>query len=165
LDFQAGYEKMLTLLTPILAGIDLLFYPGTLEHAETVSLESLVLDHDLSAIALRMQEGLRTSDDLLSVDLIRQVGPGGTFLSLPQTAREMFREMLVHGLWDRRRREDWQADGAPGPPDVAAEKVREILSRPREPLTGNVETKLSEAAGEIASRHGATELMAKLWNH
>jgi len=164
LDFQAGYEKMLTLLTPILAGIDLLFYPGTLEHAETVSLESLVLDHGLSAIALRIQEGLRTSEDLLSVDLMRQVGPGGTFLSLPQTAREMFREMLVHGLWDRRRREDWEAAGAPGPPDAAAEKVREILGMPREPLAETVETKLAEAAGEIISRHGATELVERLWN-
>ncbi|MAE65879.1 MAG: hypothetical protein CMJ18_16535, partial [Phycisphaeraceae bacterium] len=102
LDFQAGFEKMLTLLLPAMAGMDMIFYPGTIEHAETISLESLVLDHDLCAIAKRAREGVRVSDDLLSVDLIREIGPGGMFLALPQTAREMFAEHLVHGLWDRR---------------------------------------------------------------
>jgi len=134
LDFQAGYEKSLTTLVPVLAGIDLLFYPGTLEHAETVSLEALVLDDDLCSIALRAQRGIRVSDELLSFDLIRTVGPGGSFLALPQTAREMFAEHHVRGLWDRRRRGDWVAAGSPTPLARAAEAVDRHLAAPPAPL-------------------------------
>jgi trimethylamine--corrinoid protein Co-methyltransferase len=163
LDFQAGYEKMLTLVLPLLAGIDLLFYPGTLEHAETISLESLVLDHDLCAIALRCCEGLRTSEDLLAVDLLKQVGPGGTFLGLPQTAREMFTETLVRGLWDRTRRSDWEAAGSPTPLHAARARVDEILSQARDPLPDAVDRALADVVSDIAGQRGALQIIEQLW--
>lgn len=163
LDFQAGYEKSLTLLVPVLAGIDLMFYPGTLEHAETISLESLVLDHDLCAIALRAQRGVRTREDLLAVELIRQTGPGGTFLGLPQTSMEMFHEHLVRGLWDRRRRSDWEAAGAPSPESVAHREVRAILASERKSLPEEVEVKLQEVVRQIAGREQSQELVDLLW--
>jgi len=50
LDFQAGYEKMMTLMMPAMAGINMIFYPGTIEHAETISLESLVIDHEICSM-------------------------------------------------------------------------------------------------------------------
>ena len=163
LDFQAGYEKLLTLMLPILAGIDMLFYPGTLEHAETVSLESLVLDHDLCSIALRAQRGLAISSDTLSVDLMQRVGPGGTFLALPQTAREMFAEHLVGGSWDRRRRSDWESIGAPTPVDTAHARVEDILTQPRKPLPGEVEEALIKVVGDIAKRSNSPEILEQLW--
>jgi trimethylamine--corrinoid protein Co-methyltransferase len=150
-------------LLPLLAGVDLLFYPGTLEHAETISLESLVLDHDLCAIAQRCREGMRTSEELLSVDLVRQVGPGGTFLALPQTAREMFTELLVQGLWDRRQRSDWEAAGSPTPEDAARAKVEEILGHEPEPLPAAVDQALIDVVADIAARQGAPELVERLW--
>ena len=151
LDFQAGYEKMMTLLIPILAGIDMLFYPGTLEHAETISLESLVLDDDLCAIALRAQEGLRVTPDLLGVELIGQVGHGGAFLGVPQTAREMFTEHLVRGLWDRRRRADWETAGSPSSDDVARAEVERILSVPASPLSDTLERALTAEVSRISN--------------
>ena len=163
LDFQAGYEKMLTLVLPVLAGIDLLFYPGTLEHAETISLESLVLDHDLCAIALHCQKELRVSDDLLAVDLVQQVGPGGAFLGLPQTAREMFNELLMGGSWDRRRRSDWEADGSPRPQDVARKQVEEILAKPRPSLPENIEGALAKVVEDIAKIRGSASFIDELW--
>ena len=163
LDFQAGFEKMLTLLLPALAGTDMIFYPGTIEHAETISLESLVLDHDLCAIAQRAREGLRVSDDLLAVDLIKQVGPGGMFLALPQTAREMFTEHLVHGLWDRRLRSDWEAAGAPTPATLAHEKAEQILARPQPALSEAVEDAVRNVVEEIAQREDQSDLVKELW--
>lgn len=162
LDFQAGYEKMMTLLIPILAGIDMLFYPGTLEHAETISLESLVLDDDLCAIALRAQEGLRVTPDLLGVELIAQVGPGGAFLGVAQTAREMFTEHLVHGLWDRRRRADWEAAGSPLSSDIARAEVKRILAEPVNPLPDKVARVLEAGVMNIARRENSTDLLTRL---
>lgn len=162
LDFQAGHEKMTTLLLPILAGIDMLFYPGTLEHAETISLESLVLDHDLCGIALKALEGLRVTPALLAVNLVKQVGPGGTFLGLPQTAAEMFNEHLVHGLRDRRRRDDWDAAGRPPPPDVSRDRVRQILEQPVTPLPDAVESAVCALVEAISVREGHPELTTLL---
>jgi len=162
LDFQAGYEKMLTLLLPLLAGVDMLFYPGTMEHAETISLEALVLDHGLCAIALRAQEGIRVTTDLLSLDLIEQAGPGGTFLGFPETAREMFTELLVRGLWDRRRRSDWEAAGSPSRMSVAQTEVERILAKPPEPLPAEVESNLADVVREIAVREGEPQVMDQL---
>ena len=141
----------------------MIFYPGTIEHAETISLESLVLDHDLCAIAQRARDGVRVSDDLLAVDLIRQVGPGGMFLALPQTAREMFTEHLVHGLRDRRLRDDWDAAGAPTPARLAHEKVEQILARPQPALHDAVEDAVRNVVGEIAKRENQSELVKELW--
>jgi trimethylamine--corrinoid protein Co-methyltransferase len=163
LNFQAGYEKMMTILLPVLAGVDLLFYPGTLEHAETISLESLVLDHDLCAIALRAQEGLRTTEGILDVDLITQPGPDGTFLGLPQTAREMFTEHLIGGNWDRCDRSDWEALGSPAPRDLARKKIDEIISREVQPLPAALEKDLADLVSEISRRRGATKIMSLLW--
>ena len=162
LDFQAGYEKMLTLLIPVMAGIDMLFYPGTIEHAETISLESLVLDGSLCDIALKAQQGIRVTEDLLSVDLVEQVGPGGTFLTLPQTAREMFNEHLVRGMWDRRRRSDWESAGSPSPETRAHEEVIKILCAPPVSLPENLDRAIMDAAGEIASREGNSGLVKLL---
>jgi trimethylamine--corrinoid protein Co-methyltransferase len=163
LDFQAGYEKMMTLLIPILAGIDMVFYPGTLEHAETVSLESLVLDNTLCEIALHAQAGVRVSEELLSVDLIKQAGPGGVFLNSRQTASEMFTEHLVHGLWDRRKRSDWVADGSPTPVHKANAVIEEILGETRPHLPNEVEAKLFEVVSDIAARENALHLVELLW--
>jgi len=162
LDFQAGYEKMLTLLFPLLAGVDMLFYAGTMEHAEAISLQALVLDHDLCAIALRAQEGIRVTRDLLSLDLIEQAGPGGTFLGFPETAREMFTELLVRGLWDRRRRSDWEEAGAPSCVSVAQAEVERILARPPEPVPAAVESNLMDVVAEIARREGKPRLVNQL---
>ena len=163
LDFQAGYEKLLTLIIPVLAGVDLLFYPGTIEHAETISLESLVLDEGLCEVALRAQRGIRVTDDLIGIDLIAQTGPGGTFLGLPQTAREMFAEHLVHGPWDRQRRSDWETAGKPGPEEKAHGEVIRLLGE-HDPGAGEkVENGLKETAIKIAERESRPEIIDILW--
>lgn len=163
LDFQAGYEKLMTLLMPVLAGMDMIFYPGTLEHAETVSLESLVLDNTLCEMALRAQEGVRVSQDLLSLDLIKEVGPGGVFLNLPQTAHEMFTEHLVRGLWDRQRRTDWVKDGSPSPKTKAHAIVEDVLNRPPSRLPDEVEANLYEVVTDIAARENAYQIVEILF--
>ena len=159
LDFQAGYEKLLTLILPVLAGIDMLFYPGTIEHAETISLESLVLDNGLCEIVLKAQDGIRVSEDLMGVDLIAQAGPGGSFLGFPQTAKEMFAEHLVRGPWDRQRRSDWEAGGKPVPEDKAHEEVVRILSD--DDYDSDLEASLRDAVAMIAG--GENEIVEVLW--
>ncbi len=80
LDYQAGYEKALTLLFLALAGINMIFYPGTIERAETISMESLILDHEICSTAMRTLKGIETGEDIYALDIIAKIGSGGNYL-------------------------------------------------------------------------------------
>jgi trimethylamine--corrinoid protein Co-methyltransferase len=79
LDMQAGYEKAITLSLPALAGINMIFYPGTMDHAMTVSMESLVIDHEICGMIDRILKGVSVTEETIGLDLIDKVGPGGHF--------------------------------------------------------------------------------------
>jgi len=142
LDFQAGYEKTLTLIMPALAGINMVFYPGTIEHAETISMESLVIDHEICSNVLRVLRGIMVDEGTLALDLIKKVKSGGTFLGERHTIDYLESEHHTLGLADRRRREDWQRDGSKDLAEVAKDKVERLL-REHKPLSLNAKTEAS----------------------
>jgi trimethylamine--corrinoid protein Co-methyltransferase len=134
LDMQAGYEKMVTLLLPALAGINMIFYPGTMDHALTVSLESLVIDHELCSLVNRILEGISVTDETLGVELIDKVGPGGHFLNQKHTLKHLNEEHFLTTLSDRDSHEAWTEKGKVGIVDKARGQVRKILME-HEPLS------------------------------
>ena len=89
---QAGYEKAITLLLPALAGVNMIFYPGTMDHALTVSLESLVIDHEICGIIDRILRGITVTDETIGLDVIEKVGPGGHFLNQKHTMKHLQQE-------------------------------------------------------------------------
>lgn len=127
LDMQAGYEKTITLLTAALGGINCLFYPGVVEHALTISLESLVIDDDICGMVSRLIRGITVDDRHLAVDVIENVGAGGHFLGQKHTMDYLTQEHYFPTLSDRKERKDWEKDGARELKDAAAERVRQIL--------------------------------------
>ena len=58
LDMQAGYEKTVTLLLLAIPGTNMIFYPGTMDHALTVSLQSLIIDHEVCGMINRILGGI-----------------------------------------------------------------------------------------------------------
>lgn len=128
LDFQAGYEKAITLLLPALAGINMVFYPGTLEHAETISPESLVLDHEICGTVYHAMQNISVAEDALALDVIQKAGPGGFYLNERHTIDHLEKAHFMPKLADRKRREDWQKAGAKDLSQIASEEVHRILS-------------------------------------
>jgi len=131
LDMQAGYEKMLTLLLPALAGINMIFYPGTMDHALTVSLESLLIDHEMCEAIGRIQAGVSVTDEKLGVDLIDVVGPGGHFLNQKHTLKHLEEEHFLPKLSDRDSYEVWLEKGKAGVVEKAKGQVKRILEEHR----------------------------------
>jgi trimethylamine---corrinoid protein Co-methyltransferase len=155
LDIQAGIEKALTLMTPALAGINQIFYPGTMDHALTVSLESLVIDHEICGMIHRMLGGIAVNDQSLAIDVIEKVGPGGHFLNQAHTLSSFQKEHYIPQICDRDSHENWLSKGSPGMLNTARQKVKKILSEHQpSPLDPAVEKELLAVIGEVEKREG-----------
>lgn len=106
-DAQASFEKAMSLLASVLAGADFvdLFF-GSFDGYNTTSLEQIVIDHDIAGYAFRYAEGIEVNEESLSLEVIRDVGPGGNFLqshkALRDTMRRMPREYYSPSILDRR---------------------------------------------------------------
>jgi trimethylamine--corrinoid protein Co-methyltransferase len=162
LDVQAGYEKAITLFMAALGGINCLFYPGAIESALTISLESLVIDNEICGMAYRALQGIAVNADTLAAPVIEAVGPGGNFLGQRHTLKFLKAEQFMPALSNRQTREDWtEKAGGKSAWDKARDEVRRILAEHRPPpLDPNVEAELERIAREVEARPIAQRVIA-----
>ena len=152
-DMQAGYEKTITLLLPALAGANMIFYPGTMDHALTVSLESLVIDHEICDIIARILNGISVTEETLALDIIDKVGPGGHFLNQKHTMKYLKQEHFIPQLSDRDSYEAWVEKGKPSIQERAKDRVKKILAEHEPlPLDPTVEKELLAIIREVEKR-------------
>jgi trimethylamine--corrinoid protein Co-methyltransferase len=141
---QAMMERLMTLLLPALAGIDLVNL-STLDTKMTFSLEQLVIDETILSVIERCLRGITVDDETLAIDLIHGIGPGGAFTTTDHTLRHFRDELLIPDLVSHEPRESWKAAGAPDMRTRAQEKARRILAGHRPaPLTDGVAAQLDE---------------------
>ncbi len=154
LDIQAGYEKAITTFMAALGGINCLFYPGVMDHALTISLESMVIDNEICGMAYRALQGIDVNVDTLAVSVIESVGPGGNYLGERHTMDYLLKEQYMPSFSDRQTREDWliRSDGKSGW-ERAKDEVRRILAEHNPPtLDSNVEAELERIVKEVEAR-------------
>ncbi len=126
LDAQSGYESAITSLLCALAGANFIHdAAGLMEFALTMCYEKLVIDNEILGMVMRAVEGIRVDDDTLAFDLIKQVGPGGNFVTAKHTRQFMRSEHYQPTLSDRHSREEWEARGK----RAAWERAKEIVQR------------------------------------
>jgi trimethylamine--corrinoid protein Co-methyltransferase len=106
-----------------------------LEMGMTFSFGQLVIDDEIAAMVKRIVRGVGFDDELMGVDLIKEIGIGGHFLAQRHVMDHLATEQIQATLIDRRVREDWLADGAKSMRQVANQKAKEILENHKpEPL-------------------------------
>ena len=128
LDSQAGYESAITNLLCALSGANFIHdAAGLMEFALTVSYEKYVIDNDILGMVMRAVEGIRVNDDTLAYDLIKEIGPGGNFVTAKHTRRHMRKEHYQPTLSDRNYRDKWETAGRKASWQKATETVRRIL--------------------------------------
>ena len=93
----------------------------------TFSFGQLVIDDEIAAMVKRVICGVGFDDELMGVDLIKEIGIGGHFLAERHVMDHLATEQIQATIIDRRVREDWQADGARGLHHTANQKAKEIL--------------------------------------
>lgn len=132
-NWQAGIENSLSTLMASLTMSDMLLGVGLLHGSRIWSYEQALMDGEIFRIIRKMMAGIIVDEETLALEAIREVGPGGNFLTHRHTRRHLS-DLWVPTLMDRRPYEDWERkrDGAR---DWAAARAREILATHRpEPL-------------------------------
>lgn len=152
-DIQAGMERTANLLPAVLAGVDFITCGGTLDSTMLESHALLLLDDELCGMARRLAEGVLVDDETLGLEIVKEAGPGGNFLTLGHTARHFRREHYIPRLMVREGYSAWEKDGSRTALDRARERVREILAnhRPRE-LDPGLCRELDEYYNLVAAR-------------
>jgi len=140
---QACYEKMSSGMPQFYAGCDMVAGLGLLDDVTMLSYEQMVIDDEMAKIMARLAYGVTVDDEHLAVDLIKKVGPGGTYLSERHTMQWLNKEHFITDITDRRTGDKWDADGRKSVVERAREKVTRILKEHK------VAPVPSEVAGEF----------------
>lgn len=125
-NWQAGIENSLS--TFMAAGVmsDMLLGVGLLNGSTIWSFEQMIMDCEIFGIICKMMEGIVVNEENLALDVIREVGPGGNFLTQKHTRKHMHK-LWLHTLMDRRPYSKWE-EKRDGAKDWALERAKKILS-------------------------------------
>jgi trimethylamine--corrinoid protein Co-methyltransferase len=140
--WQAAVDDALSTLASASAGAEMMSGCGLLDGSKILSYEHLLMEVEVHRIVQKMVAGIVVDDETLALDVIRRVGPGGTYLAEKHTRRHM-KEIWRPGIWDRAPYDAWVAGGKEGARERAQEKAREILrTHAPEPLPEDVAAEL-----------------------
>jgi len=128
-DAEAAGEAMLSMLLNAQAGMILNQSLGTLSWGQYGSAEMAVVCDELVHMIKRVLRGITVTDDTLAIDVIREVGHGGSFLGHEHTVSHFRKEMYFPGLFRRQTIEQWLESGAKMAHVVAHDRVVEILDQ------------------------------------
>jgi trimethylamine--corrinoid protein Co-methyltransferase len=100
----------------------------------------LVWQNEVIDYVERIMERFALDEETLALDLIDQVGPGGTFVDQLHTVEHFRREVWMPGLLDRAYWAQWEQAGRPDTARRVRERLDELLaSYVPEPLATDVE--------------------------
>jgi len=142
-DPQAGFETALGAVLAVLAGINVISGPGMLDFESAQSLEKLVIDDGICAMAYRLLDGIAQRDDPVALGAFEGFKPGMSFLTHPQTRRWYRTEHIPAGLADRDPYEAWVAAGRTSIVDKAhADVARRLKLYAAPPLAAETRREL-----------------------
>ncbi len=129
LDIQAGYDKGIGLAFQMLGGVDVIHdVSGLLSSAMVMSLEDIIIDHEYARMIARGMKGIEVSTETLALDLIRQRGPGASFLAEEHTLNHFQDEFFLSDILVQKDPTAGAIDEAHGMREFALKRAREILA-------------------------------------
>lgn len=152
LDAQSGHEFTLTAIIPALAGANLIYGVGMLDSALTWDYASAYLQNEFIDMILKVVNGIQITDETLAMDVIRDVGPAGEFITHEHTYNN-FKKLSNPKMMDRDNRENWEAAGSPDIAELAFEKSQDILQNYQpEPRSEKVQKELDSIYAEYEQK-------------
>jgi trimethylamine--corrinoid protein Co-methyltransferase len=159
-DAQSGIETSFGVVLGTLAGVNVVSGPGMLVFENCQSLEKLVIDNEICAMALRLVDGINANRDAFALEVISKVGPGGHYLAEKHTLKWLEKEHIMPSdLIDRLTLEAERKQGSKDIISKAREAVDKILKEHvPEPLQTDVENDLRDALKDIMNRYKVKSL-------
>ena len=128
-DGQCGFESGIGAVLGALTGINMISGPGMLDFESCFSLEKLVIDAEVAGMAKRLVAGIVERETPLALDIIRQVGHAGNFLTTPHTRRWFREELFIPSpVVDRDFRRTWEEKGGLDVTERAHRRVEEVIA-------------------------------------
>ena len=142
---QAGYERALNTVVPLLEWPDILVGPGLFGGDMMLSFDQFLVDLEIYRMVKQIHKGMDCGEDKWLDHVIETVGPGGNFLMEDSTLKAVRSdEWYIPQLGVHDSYENWLESGSPMLEQQAREEVSRILSSHRpDRLDENVEHELS----------------------
>ena len=127
---QAGFESALNLSVALQNGSNFILHAaGILGAYNAMSFEKFIIDEEICSQILESLRPVTISDESIDLDLIKEVGIGGNYLTHPKTYEQCRTAFYLSNLVNRNGFSGWQEDGAKDTTDKAAEILNERLSK------------------------------------
>lgn len=140
-----------------MAGANLIYGAGMLELGITFDYAMMVMENEMAAMIKKTVQGISVSDETLAVDVIKQVGSAGNFITQDHTYAHM-RAQSHSKLIDRRMRGSWLEAGGSDITERAYAKAIEILENYKpDPLPEDVAAKLRSIVEEAEKEYGVVK--------
>jgi trimethylamine--corrinoid protein Co-methyltransferase len=122
---------------------------GMLDSALLWDYASALLQNEFLDMVLKVVAGIRVSEKNIAMDVIKDVGPAGEFITHEHTYNN-FKRLSHPTLMNRDTRENWEAAGSPDIVEVAYEKSLDILENYKpEPRPEKVQKELDRIYAEF----------------
>ena len=158
-DAQAGLETGIGAVLAGLAGINVVSGGGMMDYENCISLEKLIIDHEIVRMAYRLIEGITQRDEPMASEVLADAVMGEAFMSHPHTVKWLRAEHWYPRIIDRGGAEEWKEAGKPTLADRAASERKKLLAGSPEPILAS---NLLMELRTIMVRHGAAYGMTAL---
>jgi trimethylamine--corrinoid protein Co-methyltransferase len=128
IDAQAGMEAAELTFLSLAIGSNLNHDIGYLDYGMTGSLELIVLTDEYLSMNRKLFAGVEVTPETLAVDVVRDVGPGGDFLSHRQTAKQVRKAQWRPSILNRQGHVRWQEEGGLDLREKARLKALKLLA-------------------------------------
>ena len=127
-DAQLGLESAMSTLTAGLAGNNLIIGAGIMESGVSSNPALLVLVDELACETRRIIRGVEMDEDRLARGVIEAVQPAGNYLATKHTRYYFRSEQFWPTLMNRKRLDDWMAEGSRTLGQRTQEKTEQLLA-------------------------------------
>jgi trimethylamine--corrinoid protein Co-methyltransferase len=147
LDEQAGIEHAIATLMAALDGANLIHDAGYLGQGLLGNPAAIVMSDEIISYVKWVLRGFDITRETLAIDVIREVGPGGDFISTDHTYEHFRQAQWRPKLLNRDDPDTWERKGSKSYGDVLRDKARDILATHQPmPLPDDVQRQIDDIA-------------------
>ncbi|ATW28835.1 trimethylamine methyltransferase [Candidatus Formimonas warabiya] len=126
-----------------------------LELGITFDFAQFVMDNEIFKMIRKAVGGIRVTDADMAVDIIKEIGPGGEFISHAHTFENFRKEQSQSRLIDRTMRDTWLLSGGRDLTERAYEEANHILNTHKvAPLAPGTEGTIRSIVEEAEEEYG-----------
>jgi len=147
LDAQAAMEHAFGILLAALDGANLIHDVGYMGQGLLGNPAAIVMCDEIISYVKRILRGFDASREMMALDVIRQVGPAGNYLTQRHTADHFRQELWQPKFANRDTPKSWEKKGGWSYEEIVLQKAHEILTTHQpESLPEEIQQKITEIA-------------------